>query len=316
MPLVRASPSELLRQKPHRGGAPEYKSNLYAGYSRHLTSGGEAEPRRTSKTNGNPRINDSPVKRDCYESICAQTISMTSAVHIGTSGWNYKHWVGPFYPSDLPQKQWLAYYADHFNTVEVNNTFYQLPQLSTFTTWRQTVPPKFTFAVKASRFITHMKKLTAPKTSTEKFFNRTVKLEDKLGPILFQLPPGWQLNRDRLAEFLDAVPPDGRYVFEFRNESWLQSEVYDLLRKHNIAFCINDFRGKASPREITADFAYVRMHGPGEVAYAGSYPLAALKKWAKQINDWRENLKAVYVYFNNDFEGHAVRNALKLRELV
>jgi uncharacterized protein YecE (DUF72 family) len=241
---------------------------------------------------------------------------MSGVVHIGTSGWNYKHWVGPFYPKDLPQKKWLAYYADHFDTVEVNNTFYQLPQFSTFTTWRETVPHDFVFAVKASRFITHMKKLKAPKTSTEKFFKRSERLEDKLGPILFQLPPGWQRNRDRLAEFLNGIPSEGQYAFEFRNESWLQNDVYELLRDHNIAFCIQDFRGKGSPREITADFAYVRMHGHGEVAYAGSYPLPVLEKWAQQIKNWRKELKAIYVYFNNDFEGRAVKNALKLRELI
>jgi uncharacterized protein YecE (DUF72 family) len=256
------------------------------------------------------------VNRDYYQSIRAQNTGMSGAVHIGTSGWNYKHWVGPFYPKDLPQKKWLAYYADHFDTVEVNNTFYQLPEFSTFTTWRETVPQEFTFAVKASRFITHMKKLSAPKSSSEKFFNRTERLEDKLGPILFQLPPGWQCNCERLAEFLDAIPSEGQYAFEFRNQSWLQKDVYDLLRQHNIAFCIHDFRGQESPREITSDFAYVRMHGPGEIAYAGSYPLAALRKWGQQIKDWQKDLKAIYVYFNNDFEGHAVKNALKLRELI
>jgi uncharacterized protein YecE (DUF72 family) len=241
---------------------------------------------------------------------------MSGAVHIGTSGWNYKHWVGPFYPKDLPQKKWLAYYAEHFDTVEVNNTFYQLPQFSTFMSWRETVPQDFTFAVKASRFITHMKKLMAPKTSTEKFFNRSARLEDKLGPILFQLPPGWQRNFDRLADFLDAIPSDVKYAIEFRNETWLHNEIYDLLRQHNIALCIHDFRGKESPRVITSDFAYVRMHGPEEVAYAGSYPLRDLKKWAQQIKSWRKELKAVYIYFNNDFEGYAVKNALKLRELI
>ncbi|HZI86277.1 MAG TPA: DUF72 domain-containing protein [Pyrinomonadaceae bacterium] len=256
------------------------------------------------------------MKCDYYEFFNAKNAGMSGAIHIGTSGWNYKHWVGRFYPKDLPQKEWLAFYAEHFDTVEVNNTFYQLPQISTFMTWRETVPSDFTFAIKASRFITHMKKLTAPKTSTEKFFNRTEKLEDKLGPILFQLPPRWQRNRDRLAEFLAAIPPGGRYAFEFRDQSWLESETYALLREHNVAFCIDDFRGKQSPREITADFAYLRMHGPGEIAYAGSYPTIALKQWADQIKDWKENLKATYVYFNNDFQGYAVKNALKLRELV
>lgn len=239
-----------------------------------------------------------------------------SGVHVGTSGWNYKHWKGSFYPKVLPQKKWLAYYVEHFDTVEVNNTFYQLPEYTTFDTWRETVPRGFTFALKASRFITHMKKLKDPNTSSEKFFDRSERLEDKLGPILFQLPPGWQLNRERLAEFLEALPPAHRYVFEFRNESWEINEVYDLLRQYNIAFCMQDFRGKQSPREITADFTYVRMHGPGEIAYAGSYSDAALKKWAREIENRRQELKDVYVYFNNDIGGCAVKDAMRLGELV
>jgi len=240
---------------------------------------------------------------------------MSCAVHIGTSGWNYKHWKGFFYPKDLSQRNWLAYYVKHFDTVEVNNTFYQLPELTTFDTWRETVPQGFTFALKASRFITHMKKLKDPKTSSEKFFDRSERLEDKLGPILFQLPPRWHLNRERLAEFLEGLPPEYRYVFEFRNESWEANEVYGLLSQYNIGFCIQDFRGRQSPREITADFTYVRLHGPGEIAYAGSYSDAALKKWARQIESWRQELKDVYVYFNNDIGGCAVKDAMKLRAI-
>ena len=241
---------------------------------------------------------------------------MSEAVHIGTSGWNYKHWRGLFYPQELPQKKWLAYYVEHFDTVEVNNTFYQLPQLSTFASWRETVPHGFTFALKASRFITHMKKLKDPQTSSEKFFERSERLEDKLGPILFQLPPGWQLNIDRLTEFLEVIPSEHRYVFEFRNESWLTKAVFDLLKRHDVAFCIQDFRGKQSPREITANFAYVRMHGPGEVAYAGSYAEADLKKWARQIESWGKELNDVYVFFNNDIGGCAVQDAARLKRLV
>jgi uncharacterized protein YecE (DUF72 family) len=137
-----------------------------------------------------------------------------------------------------------------------------------------------------------------------------------LGPILFQLPPGWKVNCARLAEFLDAIPLGGKYVFEFRNETWYQNDVYDLLRQHNVALCIHDLGGIGSPQEITSDLAYVRMHGPGEVAYAGSYSPAVLKQWAEQVKSWRDDLKDVYVYFNNDHEGYAVKNALKLREFL
>jgi len=172
---------------------------------------------------------------------------MSAEVYIGTSGWNYKHWRGPFYPEDLPDKEMLSFYAEHFDTVEINNTFYHLPSFKTLKTWRETVPRKFTFAVKASRFITHMKKLKAPKTSTKKFFTRVERLEDKLGPILFQLPPHWGCDADRLADFLDALPSRRRYGFEFRDQSWHTEEVYDLLKKHNAALCIYDLAGKESP---------------------------------------------------------------------
>lgn len=240
---------------------------------------------------------------------------MSGAVHIGTSGWNYKHWIGRFYPTGLPQKKWLAYYADHFETVEINNTFYHLPQLTTFANWRDSVPPQFFFAVKGSRFITHMKKLKEPKTSSEKFFHGVSRLEQKLGPILFQLPPSWRVNLDRLAMFLEKMPLNHQYVFEFRNETWLHPEVYKLLRAHNVALCIHDFRRQQSPREITADFTYVRMHGPTEAAYWGSYSLRSLRSWAWQIKKWQQNLE-VYVYFNNDVEGCAVKDARRLKEML
>jgi uncharacterized protein YecE (DUF72 family) len=246
---------------------------------------------------------------------------MRGRVHIGTSGWNYKHWKGVFYPANLPQKKWLEHYAEHFRTVEVNNTFYQLPQASTFETWRETVRTihnsrEFKFALKASRFITHMKKLKDPKSSSEKFFDRSERLEESLGPILFQLPPGWSANVDRLAEFLMMLPIEHKYAFEFRNESWLNNDVFNLLRRHNVAFCIQDFRGKQSPREITADFTYVRMHGPGEMAYVGSYSDADLQLWGQQISRWRRELANVYVYFNNDIGGCAVNDARRLQDLA
>ena len=240
---------------------------------------------------------------------------MTCSVTIGTSGWNYKHWRDRFYPKGLPQKDWLSFYATRFDTVEINNSFYQLPKATTFRNWREIVPEGFVFAVKASRFITHMKKLKAPKTSSGKLFNRIEKLESTLGPVLFQLPPGWHCDRPRLARFLKSLSPKHRYTVEFRDPSWLKQEIYDLLREHNVAFCIHDFRGEQMPMVITADFTYVRMHGPSQVSYTGSYSMPTLREWAKRIDEWREKLKEVYVYFNNDVEGHAINNALKLREL-
>ena len=240
---------------------------------------------------------------------------MGNRVRIGTSGWNYKHWLGRFYPRDLPQKDLLSFYAERFDTVEVNNSFYQLPKITTMSSWRNTVPDGFLFAIKASRFITHMKKLKSSKTSSEKFFHRTDRLQEKLGPILFQLPPRWRRDAERLAGFLEALPAPCRYAFEFRDPSWLHPEIYEVLRKHNAAFCIHDFRDQQIPREITADFTYVRMHGPSAAAYSGSYPLKELAAWADQIGEWCGRLKQIYVYFNNDIDGHAITNALKLREL-
>jgi uncharacterized protein YecE (DUF72 family) len=240
---------------------------------------------------------------------------MKGNIRIGTSGWNYRHWFDRFYPKKLPQPDLLSFYADYFDTVEINNSFYKLPTFQAFRRWRHSVPDSFVFAVKASRFITHMKKLKAPKASSTKLFNRMKRLSEKLGPILFQLPPDWHCNRERLAKFLKSLSPERRYAFEFRDSSWLKEEIFDLLKEHNTAFCIHDFRGEQSPKIITADFTYVRMHGPRRAAYSGSYPPRILKKWAQQIEDWREKLSDVYVYFNNDAEGHAVWNALKLKEL-
>lgn len=207
-------------------------------------------------------------------------------------------------------------YARHFDTVEVNNSFYQLPAATTFDNWRESSPSRFLFALKASRFITHMKKLKDPKTSSAKFFLVADRLGEKLGPILFQLPPRWKLNVERLGEFLAAMPPEHRYAVEFRDESWLVPQVYEVLRRHKVAFCIHDFADMKVPQEITADFTYVRFHGPTSAKYYGWYSDSELRAWAARIKDWRKRLSDIYVYFNNDPEGAAVKNALKLQELV
>jgi uncharacterized protein YecE (DUF72 family) len=237
-------------------------------------------------------------------------------VFIGTSGWHYKHWLGLFYPQKFPPNQMLQFYAQHFDTVELNNSFYHLPLPSSFDKWRESTPRGFVFSVKGSRFITHMKKLKDPQSSTEKFFDRVDRLERKLGPILFQLPPHWKVNLERLDEFLAELPREHRYVFEFRDESWLVRETFELLKKFNAAFCIHDLANTRTPLEITTDFTYIRFHGPGEAKYQGSYSKRELNEWAKRIDDWRSKLKGVYVYFNNDIGGHAVSNAKTLKELT
>lgn len=237
-------------------------------------------------------------------------------IHIGTSGWHYKHWLGVFYPAGTPPAKMFQFYAQHFDTVEINNSFYHLPAAKTFDNWRDSSPPKFHFAVKASRFITHMKKLKDPESSSEKFFLVADRLGRKLGPILFQLPPRWKVNVDRLAEFLESLPAKHKYVFEFRDETWLVPEVYELLRRHKAAFCIHDFADMKVPHEITANFTYIRFHGPTTAKYFGSYSTAQLREWADRIEDWSRHLAAIYVYFNNDPGGEAVKNGLELKRLV
>lgn len=236
-------------------------------------------------------------------------------IRIGCSGWHYKHWRGPFYPEKLPSTRWLEFYIERFDTVELNSTFYRLPPEGGLATWRDSTPPDFVFAAKGSRFITHMKKLSQPEASIEKYFDRVDILGRKLGPILFQLPPWWEVNLERLEEFLRALPRRRRYGFEFRNATWHSDEVYALLRKHNAAFCAFDIAQFQSPVVITADFAYVRLHGPGPGRYQGSYSRDALSNWARRIRAWAKDLKAVYVYFDNDMAAFAPHNTLELKRL-
>lgn len=236
-------------------------------------------------------------------------------LYIGTSGWSYDHWKGPFYPDKISGSEMLSRYADHFSTVEVNATFYRLPSKEAILNWKQTVPDRFLFSVKASRYITHQKKLNDPKQSIEKFFDRIDILEDKLGPILFQLPPHWHKNRDRLAEFIEELPQNYRYVFEFRDTSWFEKDIIDLLSKSNIAFCIYDLEGEESPMHVTSDFAYIRLHGPG-AKYQGSYSGELLEQWTARLKKWINKGKEVYCYFNNDYGGHAPQNAKLLIDLI
>jgi uncharacterized protein YecE (DUF72 family) len=237
------------------------------------------------------------------------------AVHIGTSGWAYKHWKGVFYPEGLPAAQEFGYYTSIFQTVELNNSFYHLPAAKTFSQWRKTSPEDFVFAVKASRYITHMKKLKPDRSSLNVFFRQAGKLKEKLGPVLFQLPPRWKMNTERLEMFLDALPRTHRYCFEFRDHSWYDESVYELLRNHNCAFCIYELAHHLSPLQVTADFVYIRLHGPGN-KYQGKYNTATLKQWAARCRRWQKAGKDVYVYFDNDQAGYAAFNAETLAGLL
>jgi uncharacterized protein YecE (DUF72 family) len=236
-------------------------------------------------------------------------------VHIGTSGWHYGHWRGPFYPKDLADAEFLKFYQQKFHTVEINNSFYRLPTEKALIDWREKVPAGFIFAVKGSRYITHMKKLKDPEKTLAAFLERVPLLEDRLGPILFQLPPHWHFNGGRLREFLTALPRKYRYALELRDPTWLNQEAYGLLEEHGAAFCIYELAGRVSPREVTADFVYIRLHGPGG-AYQGRYDKQTLAGWAGAISTWTEQGKAVYCYFDNDEAGYAALNALELQEML
>ena len=236
-------------------------------------------------------------------------------VRIGTSGWHYKHWRGPFYPDDLAASRMLTWYRERFDTVEINNSFYRLPSPETFTAWREATPAGFSFAVKASRYITHRKKLHEPQPGLERLLPSVEALGPKLGPILFQLPPRWACNVERLSEFLEWLPNTHRYAFEFRDPSWHVPAVYSVLEKHQAAFCLYELDGFLSPIEVTAEYVYVRLHGPGR-KYQGDYSRAALQSWADRIDRWQATLKAVYVYFDNDQAGFAVKNAAELKSMT
>ncbi|MEJ2718005.1 MAG: DUF72 domain-containing protein, partial [Deltaproteobacteria bacterium] len=212
-------------------------------------------------------------------------------------------------------RDFLGYYTEHFHTTEINNSFYQLPKEKTLVEWRDTVPGNFIFAAKASRYITHMKKLKDPEEGLSRFLSRIDKLGDKLGPILFQLPPRWHCNVDRLTSFLDALPDGYRFAFEFRDESWFHSRVNDALTRRGVAFCIYDFDQRLSPKDVTADFVYVRLHGPGP-RYQGQYDTEVLTGWAREFSRWSGAGKEIYCYFDNDQNGYAARDALRLQEIV
>lgn len=209
----------------------------------------------------------------------------------------------------------LAHYTERFDTVELNNTFYKLPSETSLLTWRDSTPSHFHFAVKGSRFLTHMKKLNNARDGLNRFLAAVEVLEPKLGPILFQLPPNWEINLDRLSAFLDLLPRHRRCAFEFRNPTWNTPSTYDLLARHNAGYCIFDLAGYLSPFQITADFSYTRLHGPGG-KYQGSYSDVALEDWARKISGWNRELTSVYVYFDNDDSGYAPKDALRLKTLL
>jgi uncharacterized protein YecE (DUF72 family) len=235
-------------------------------------------------------------------------------VRIGCSGWNYPHWRERVYPKGLPSRRWLAHYAALFDTVEVNNTFYRLPRRDSVAAWVVETPPDFLFAVKASRFLTHMKRLGDLGQGVRRFYERIEPLVDspKLGPVLWQLPENFHRDDDRLAGALGRLPR-GRHCFEFRHASWFCEEVYDLLRSHGVALVVGDHPKRPFQTHVlTADWTFVRFHH-GSRGRGGNYSERELEEWAERIESWRAGAD-VYAYFNNDWEGYAVKNGLRLRE--
>jgi uncharacterized protein YecE (DUF72 family) len=236
-------------------------------------------------------------------------------VHVGCSGWNYKHWrEGVFYPPRLPAKEWLTFYAKHFDTVEVNATFYRLPHEAAVARWVAQTPSDFVFTVKMSRYVTHVRRLRDLDESERLFYARIAPLvaSPKMGPVLWQLPPTFKRDDDRLRSALDVLPP-GRHCFEFREASWFADDVYELLRQHHVALVIGDDpRRPFQTHEITSDFTFIRLHA-GSRGRNGNYSSSELDEWAERIGRWRESV-GVYAYFNNDWEGFAVRNATGLKE--
>jgi uncharacterized protein YecE (DUF72 family) len=233
-------------------------------------------------------------------------------LRVGTSGYDYEHWKGHFYPSDLPKTKWLEFYASHFDTVEINATFYGLPAPHTFDHWRELAPAGFLYALKFSRYGSHLKHLKDPEETVALFVERAERLRDALGPILVQLPPRWKANPDRLAAFLEAAPTRHRWAVEFRDPSWLCPEVFQILRDHRAALCIHDLLPD-HPIETTADWAYVRFHGhvPG-----GEYGARRLMLAVHVIERFLGDGLDVYAYFNNDAEAHAVQDARELKRLL
>ncbi len=242
-------------------------------------------------------------------------------VFIGTSGYNYPHWWnGTFYPSDLPQKKWLEFYAEYFDTVELNVSFYRLPKKEVFQNWYKRTPKRFVFALKGSRFITHIKRLKDCREPVSLFFDHASPLKEKLGAVLWQLPPRFKFQKERLEEFcvlLTTLPRSKfhRHAFEFRDESWLCQEAFRILEDFRFALCLAHGSGLPFIEKITSDFIYVRLHG-GEVLYGSSYSDKELRQWAGKIRDWTKKSKTAFIYFNNDAYGFAVKNGLTLKRSI
>jgi uncharacterized protein YecE (DUF72 family) len=238
-----------------------------------------------------------------------------SRIHVGCSGWVYKHWRGIFYPEGLPQKRWFQRYAEEFDTVEINASFYRVPKPETFDGWHDKAPDCFRYAVKANRFITHMKKLKDCEEAVEQFIALARRLKAYLGPILYQLPPSLHKDVPRLEAFLKLIPGDLEHVVEFRHKSWYDEDVLAALDRHEAGFVTHDLKGLKSPRWASGKAAYIRFHGTAG-KYHGRYSDEALLSWTDWILDQSRQGRSVWCYFNNDIHGHAIHDAETLKSMV
>jgi uncharacterized protein YecE (DUF72 family) len=236
-------------------------------------------------------------------------------IRVGCSGWNYRHWRGIFYPKGLPARCWFAFYAEHFDTVEINNSFYRLPAPETFDKWRRQAPEGFCYAVKANRFITQAKKLLDPDEPLDRMMKAVRHLGDRTGPILYQLPPSLKFNPERLEQFLEALPRDATSVFEFRDRSWYADETYDLLERHGASLCVHDMEGSALEPIAIGPIAYVRFHG-GTGKYWGRYPDQLLQRFADWMLGQARDGRPVWAYFNNDIHADAIHDAQALKSML
>ena len=241
---------------------------------------------------------------------------MTKKIFIGTSGYSYKHWIDKFYPKDLPQKRWLEFYAQHFNSVELNVTFYRLPKESLFENWYKRTPSNFRFVIKGSRFITHIKRLQDCKEPLSLFMQRAANLKDKLSCILWQTPPSLSYDSKRIKDFVKYLKewPQYLYSFEFRNKSWFNEELYDIFRENNINLCISDSPSYPYEEVFTSNFLYIRFHG-GKKLYGSNYSSLELEDWKNKIDIWMKDKNTLFAFFNNDAYGFAIENALYFQKL-
>jgi uncharacterized protein YecE (DUF72 family) len=239
-----------------------------------------------------------------------------SRILIGTSGWSYLSWRGPFFPKNVMVEHHLQYYATQFSATELNGVFYRTPTVEAVRGWRENTPDDFVFAWKASKFITHWKRLTSKSRNSLALLESRLRiLGPKAGPVLFQLPPQFTVNRERLAGFLKLLKSSRRYAFEFRHSSWYGPPILDLLREHDVSLCLSDHHDAPAPWEVTASFVYVRGHGP-RGTYKGHYSDRTLQSWARQIAAWNRDGHDVYVYFDNDQKSAAPADAAKLRRML